>query len=220
MRSCAVALGLVLFVAHAFVARADVYEWTDEDTSLHATDDPGLIPAGQRVQVRQTETENEEQEVSRPESHAAGKPPASAAAESADKRGEAHWRDRFTKIRDQLALVELCRQELPRYCENEYYATHDPNAALAFRKYLNQKNAGEDPDESLLPKLYLPESCEHIFEAAVELERPQDEFPSTCLWRVTRVTEATDAAERFWQGRLEALDEEASHAAVPRSWRE
>ena len=136
--------------------------------------------------------------------------------------GEAHWRNAFERVREGLETAAACRARLPDYCSWEYWESRGETEAKAYKEYLEAKRRGENPEDPLARKIYVPESCQKLFDGYPEGGRVEadPEAPHSCPARLAVLTEAIDGAERHWREQGEKLATEARQAAVPRHWRE
>ncbi len=207
MSSYVIGLTTIFAVLFSSLVIGDVYQWTDDDGSVHATDDPGQVPNG----VTTTVLPKQERVIQKIDAKSTP-----AAARKSEDTGPLleRWRRRYAEIVNAEAELTECRTRLSQYCEDEYYETRDPNIAQNLRTYLNQKNSGETPDSALLPELFFPSPCGDVI-AKAKIEHPADRHASTCLWRVGTVTAAIDGAAAYWQTARTRLEEEVRQAKVP-----
>ncbi len=142
--------------------------------------------------------------------------------ETHGSHGEAHWRNAFERVREGLEMAAACRARLPDYCSWEYWESHGETEAKAYKEYLEAKRRGENPEDPLARKIYVPDSCQKLFDGYPEGGRVEadPEAPHSCPARLAVLTEAIDGAETHWREERERLETEARHAAVPRHWRD
>ena len=150
-----------------------------------------------------------------------GAPELGRADESYGGHHEKYWRKAFERVRAGLDAVTSCRARLPDYCSWEYWESRGETEARAYKEYLEAKRRGEDVEDPLAKKIYVPEPCQELFRSYPDDMKVEadPEAPHSCPARLAVLTEAIDTVERYWREQHEQLETEAQHDAVPRHWR-
>ncbi|MFQ5513097.1 MAG: hypothetical protein ACE5FG_01570 [Myxococcota bacterium] len=156
---------------------------------------------------------------------AAGEPPANSQASGSptleDGPSEASWREAFDELHEALTLLGRCRAGLDDYCSWEYRKSREESEVQAFREYLEARRRGEDVEDPLANKVYVPEACQELFDRHPEeiVARPDGSLPEGCRRRFEALTREIDRVERYWTERGEELERRARQAGIPKAWR-